>query len=159
MAYFKAQKKAINEKWYPKAITVGKPVTMDQVADKLSELSTVTRGDAYAVTKNLGIVLATYMANGRSVKIDGVGTFLYSATAKGNGVDTAEEVNAKQIVATRIRFIPETTRTTNGTVVTRSLISDELFWEKLDVSDNEKDTDTDTDNGSDTGDEEVNPLG
>lgn len=161
MAYFIPKYQKINQKWYPRSITVGKPVTTDMVADKLAEESTLTRGDIYAVLKNLGKVIATYMADGRSVKLSGVGTFYYTSLARGNGVDTAEEVNAKQIVGTRVRFIPETTRTESGTVSTRSLITSENFWRALTTSDSDgtgTDTDSDSDNetsggtsGSDSG--------
>ena len=71
MAFFKRVQKKVNDLWYPQSVTVGKPVTTDQVADQLAILSTVTRGDTYAVMKNLGAVLGNYMAQGRTVKIDG----------------------------------------------------------------------------------------
>ena len=69
MAFYVKQKAKVNNKWYPRSITVGKPVSTDNVADKLAELSTVTRGDAYAIMKNLGSVMASYMAAGRTVKL------------------------------------------------------------------------------------------
>lgn len=67
--------------WYPQSVTVLKPVTTREVADELSVLSTTTRGDTYAVMENLGRVLSNYMGNGRTVKIDGIGTFYYTATS------------------------------------------------------------------------------
>lgn len=159
MAYFKKMQLKKNQLWYPRSVIVGKPVDTDQVADKLAELSTVTRGDTYAVLKNLGKVLATYMTNGRSVKLEGIGTFYYSAISRGNGVETPEEVTAKQITATRVRFIPETTRTTSGSVSTRSLITDELFWQEWGGTTTTASTDdTTTDSGS-SDEEEVNPFG
>ena len=45
MAFFKRTQQKVNDLWYPKAITVGKPVTTDEIADELSIRSTVTRGD------------------------------------------------------------------------------------------------------------------
>ena len=64
MAFYKKFQSKLNDLWYPKAITTGVPITTDKVADKLSVLSTVTRGDMYAVLKNLGGVMADYMAMG-----------------------------------------------------------------------------------------------
>lgn len=52
--------------------------------------STVSRSDVYAVLMDLAGVLADYMAQGRSVKIDGLGTFYYTITAGGNGVDSPD---------------------------------------------------------------------
>ena len=85
MAFFKRTKKPINNLWYPQSITWGKPVTTREVADELSAISTVTRGDTYAVIENLGRVLSNYMGQGRTVKIDGVGTFYYTAVSATKG--------------------------------------------------------------------------
>lgn len=130
MAFFKKIKQKINGLWYPKSITVGKPVSTDQVADRLAQISTVSRADTFAVLKDLGGVLGDYMAQGRTVKLDGVGTFYYTAIATHQGVDSADKVKATSITGVRVRFIPETTRTTSGKVATRSLVSNEIFWEE-----------------------------
>lgn len=130
MAFFKKVKQKINGLWYPKSVTVGKPVNTDQVADRLAKISTVSRADTYAVLKELGGVLAEFMAEGRTVKLDGVGTFYYTAAANGQGVDSAEKVKATSITGVRVRFIPETTRTASNKVATRSLVSNDIFWEE-----------------------------
>ena len=167
MAFYIKQKAKVNNKWYPRSITVGKPVSTDNVADKLAELSTVTRGDAYAIMKNLGSVMASYMAAGRTVKLEGVGTFYYTAKANKQGVDTADEVSADQITAVRVRFIPEVNRTSNRQVSTRSLINNELFWmewakpsKKTGNKEDEGEVDNGgNENGNDGGDDELDPLG
>ena len=78
MGFFKKVKQKINGMWYPQSITVGKPVTTDEVAKRLAIESTVSPADTFAVLKSLGSVLGSYMADGRTVKLDGVGTFYYS---------------------------------------------------------------------------------
>lgn len=86
----------------------GKAVTTREVADELSFISTVTRGDTYAVMENLGRVLSNFMGQGRTLmKIDGIGTFYYTATSTKRGVPTAEEVSASLINGVRVRFLPE----------------------------------------------------
>ena len=129
MAFFKKVKKKLTGLWYPEAITVGKPVTTDQVADQLALISTVSRGDTYAVLKDLGEVMASFMAEGRTVKLEGVGTFYYTINAD-KGIAKSEEVTVKQIKNVRVRFIPETSRTQNNKVATRSLVSDSIHWEE-----------------------------
>lgn len=131
MAFFKKFLKKLNNKWYPQAVTVGKPVTTKEVADRLAQISTVSRSDVYAVLMDLAGVLADYMAQGRSVKIDGLGTFYYTITAGGNGVESADKVNASQITGVRVRFIPEATRKSGAKSMNRSLISDNIFWMEL----------------------------
>ena len=129
MAFFKKVKKKLTGLWYPEAITVGKPVTTEQVADRLALISTVSRGDTYAVLKDLGGVMASFMAEGRTVKLEGVGTFYYTINAD-KGIAKPEEVTAKQIKNVRVRFIPETSRTQSNKVATRSLVSDNIYWEE-----------------------------
>ena len=116
------------------AVTVGKPVTTKEVADRLAQISTVSRADVYAVLMDLAGVLADYMAQGRSVKIDSLGTFYYTITASGNGVDSADKVNASQITGVRVRFIPEATKNSGSKTMNRSLISDNIFWMELNAA-------------------------
>ncbi len=126
MAFFKKIQQKINGKWYPKSVTVGKPVTTKEVSDRLAQISTVSRADTYAVLMELAGVLADYMSQGRTVKLDGLGTFYYTCVSNGKGVDSAEKVNANQISGTRVRFIPESRR--QGSAVTRALIGENVTW-------------------------------
>ena len=71
MAFFKRIQKK-NNLWYPQSVTWGKAVSTREVADELAVISTVTRGDTYAVMENLGRVLSNFMGQGRTVKINGV---------------------------------------------------------------------------------------
>jgi len=132
MAFYKKIQRKVDGKWYASAVTVGKPVTTDEVADRLAQISTVSRADTYAVLKDLAGVLADYMANGRTVKMDGLGTFYYTANTQGMGAATADKVTAAQIKGVRVRFIPETRLSgqVSGRKATRSLVSDNIFWEE-----------------------------
>lgn len=156
MAFFKKQQQKINNLWYPQSVTVGKPVTTDQLAAKLAFVSTVTPGDAYAIMKNQGSVLGEYMAAGRTVKMDGVGTFYYTAATNKNGVASAGEVNAKQIKGVRVRFIPEVHRDVNSQVTTRSMVDSNIFWEEWGGTSKSQGG---SGNGGNNDGEEENPLG
>lgn len=131
MAFYKKVKKQVNGLWYPQSVTVGKPVTTDEIADRLAKISTVSRADTYAVLKELGGVMADYMAQGRTVKLEGLGTYYYTANAAKNGVDDPKKVDATLITDVRVRFLPEVTRTSSGRVATRSLVNDNIFWMEL----------------------------
>lgn len=132
MAFYKKVYREISKQWYASAVTVGKPVTTDEVAEKLAAISTVSKSDTYAVLKDLAGVMADFMANGRTVKLDGLGTFYYTCDTKGQGKDTADEVTANQITGVHVRFIPETKlpSQTSGRHATRSLVSTNIFWEE-----------------------------
>lgn len=136
MAFFKKVLKKMGGKWHPQAVTVGKPVTTKEVADRLAQISTVSRADVYAVLMDLAGVLADYMSQGRSIKIDGLGTFYYTCTSNGNGVDSADKVNASQITGVRVRFIPEATKKSGSRSMNRTLVSDNIFWMELVIQPN-----------------------
>ncbi len=63
---------------YLRSFTAGTYDTKD-VAERLSEMSTVSKGDTYAVLIGLGEVLGSMMELGYSVKQDGLGTFYWWA--------------------------------------------------------------------------------
>ena len=150
------------EKPYPQSVTWGKAVTTREVADELSVLSTVTRGDTYAVMENLGRVLSNFMGQGRTVKIDGIGTFYYTATSAKRGVPTAEEVSASLINGVRVRFLPEVERNSGRQVTTRSMVNTKIVWEewgKLSVSSGDSSTGGNPGEGGSDEDQNENPLG
>ena len=154
MAYFKRTQKKVNGKWYPQVVIIGKPVQTKEVATRLADLSALSPGDCYSMLGNLGKVLGEFMNSGRTVKLDGVGTFYYTPDTSGQGVDTEEEVSAKQIKGTRVRFIPETTRGSSNQVTTRSLVSENTFWEELKLDSSASSSGGDDDEGV-----TENPLG
>ena len=177
MAFFKRVQKKVNDLWYPQSVTWGKAVTTREVADELSVLSTVTRGDTYAVMENLGRVLSNFMGQGRTVKIDGVGTFYYTATSTKRGVSTAAEVSASLINGVRVRFLPEVERNSlvgsemcirdrrnsGRQVTTRSMVNTKIVWEewgKASTSTGGNIGGDDSGNpGGNDGDQGENPLG
>ena len=96
------------------------------------------------------------MGQGRTVKIDGVGTFYYTASSTKKGVQTAEEVSASLINGVRVRFLPEVERNSGSQVITRSMVNTKVVWKewgKTSASGNGGNGD-----GAGGGEEE-NPLG
>ena len=132
MAFYKKTKMKVNGKWYPKSVLVGSAITTDQVAKRLAAESTVSPADVRAVLTALGGVMGDYMAQGRSVKLDGIGSFYFTASTNKNGVATEKEVTAKLINGVRVRFIPETRfrGSGKGRVSMRSLSDVDIEWEE-----------------------------
>lgn len=110
MPFFKKEQKAINGLWYPRTATVGHPVEMDEVCKRIAEMSTASVADSKAVLTALVAVLGSLMNTGRTVHIEGLGTFYYGCVAEGTGKETADEVTAECITATRVRFLPDRVR-------------------------------------------------
>ena len=132
MAFYKKTKMKVNGKWYPKSVLVGSAITTEQVAKRLAAESTVSPADVRAVLTALGGVMGDYMAQGRSVKLDGIGSFYFTASTNKNGVATEKEVTAKLIHGVRVRFIPETRfrGSGKGRVSMRSLSDVDIDWEE-----------------------------
>lgn len=126
--FYKKQK--IGGKWYPRSFTMGTYDT-EEVAARLSDISTVSKGDTYAVLLGLGQVLGDMMATGNSVKLEGLGTFYLVGNANGQGVDTPEEVSPKQFRKLRVAFIPEYRREQNRRVSKRTLVPQRISWTEV----------------------------
>lgn len=132
MAFYKKMKMKVNGKWYPKSVLVGSAISTEQVAKRVAAESTVSPADVRAVLTALGGVMGDYMAQGRSVKLDGVGSFYFTAATNKNGVATEKEVTANLINGVRVRFIPETRfrGSGKGRVSMRSLSDVDIDWEE-----------------------------
>lgn len=126
MAYYKKIK--LNGKWYPRSVTVGKPVTITEVAERISAGCTVNPADISAVLLALGGVLGDFMTEGRTVKLEGMGTLYYTSNAEGNGVSSPEEVSAKQIKGVRVRFVPQARLSSSRKVLARALVRKNINW-------------------------------
>ena len=132
MAFWKRIQMKINKKWYPKSVLVGSPVSTEQLCKRIGAESTVSPADVRAVLTALAPIMADYMSQGRSVKLDGIGSFYFTAVSAKGGVDAAEKVSANQIVGVRVRFNPETHYERGGgsRVATRALTDTPIEWEE-----------------------------
>ena len=115
MFYKKSRAKIAGKfKWFPRACVLKHPVDTQELAEAISRRCTVTPADVHAVIRSLPEVMAFYMESGRSVHMDGLGSFFYKLSCAGQGVDTPEEVSAEQVQAVRVQFIPERSRQPDG---------------------------------------------
>ena len=155
MAFYKEQ---YNEKfgvYYPQAVVVGKPVDTKTIADRLAKISTVSRADVAAVLAELPGVMADYLAQGKSVRLDGLGTFRY--TLDTDGVENREDFDfQKQVKAVRVQFTPtKEGAATKGGTQTRALVPGGIEWLKYDGQAAAEDDGTDDVGGTDSGEEDI----
>lgn len=111
--FFKKSKLKVNGKikWFPRAVIVSKrPADSDELARRIAQMSTASTGDVHLVLRSLPSVMAQIMNEGRTVHIDGLGSFFFKLSCAGRGVDTPEEVSRKQIKDIRVQFLPERQR-------------------------------------------------
>ena len=163
MAFYKKQYNKKFSVYYPTAIVVGQPVTTKAVAKRLSQMCTVTYADVMAVLGELAGVMADLMAQGKSVRLDGLGTFRY--TLKTKGVETEEDFDfQKQVEAVRVQFVPQREGAqTKGSTATRGLVPSGIEWMAYDAALQKPGTGgdsggSDSGGGSDVDDETDDPL-
>ena len=156
MIFWKRVQQAINDLWYPRSVTVGKPVETQELANRIARESTVSSADTHAVLRALPNIMADFMKESRAIHIEDLGWFRYTTVSAGKGVTTREEVSSDQITGLRVQFTPDRTRNMSGGY-TRALIADEgiTFMEWLGKeSDETKVPEEDDDEG-----QTENPLG
>lgn len=156
MAFYKARLQKRSGLYYPQAVVVGKKVTTKQLGKALSDRSTVTLADTLAVLSELGTVMSTFMAQGRSVALEGLGSFRYTINSQKLGVATENEVSANQIRSVRVRFVPEVTRNVDRTVAARSMQPTAVDWmlwgsQTADAEGADEGADSGADDGSTSG--------
>lgn len=129
MLFWKKSKNKVSGsvKWYPRLVTIGKPVTTQELAERIARESTVSPADVYAVCHALPVVMGEFMAESRSVHLEGIGYFRYSCQATGNGVDAPEDVTSDLIKGVRVQFQPD--RQKRGTTYERAMIGKVSFSE------------------------------
>lgn len=154
MIFWKRVRQAVNNLWYPRCVTVGKPVETQELANRIARESTVSPADTHAVLRALPHVMADFMKESRAIHFEGLGWFRYTINAMGKGVDASEKVSESQIKGLRVQFTPDRTRNVaGGGAYTRALIADEgvAFMEWLGrASDETKVPDAD-EGGEETG--------
>ncbi|MBQ8501345.1 MAG: HU family DNA-binding protein [Bacteroides sp.] len=155
---YKARQASIANKegkklFHPQVVTTG-TVTLDQLAKEVAELSSLSTGDVKNSIDNLIVVMTRHLHSSESVLLDGLGSFALSLRSTGKGVETADEVTA-QNSRVKTTFRPTSTRNSDRTVATRSLITGASFV-KLDAGTTTSSStdDSTTDDGSTEEDDE-----
>ncbi len=81
-----------------------KPVTQDTIAKSISDRSSLSIGDVYSVFQGLKEEIAKYLSEGKTIKIEFLGTFYPSIKAIAK--ESIEEVKSTTIETVNIRFLP-----------------------------------------------------
>lgn len=156
MPFYKRTKKKSNNKelWFPQLVLVDKAVDTQEIAQRIARESTASPADVHAVIRALPDVMAEYMASGRAVHLDGLGSFYLTCQSSGNGVATKKEVSPNQIKSVRVQFLPARER--EGKQYTRALVGKMSFIEWFGK---EQTPGGEEGGGTTGGDEDDHPLG
>ena len=158
MAFYKKQYSEKFGVYFPQAVTVGKPIDTKEVAKRLAKISTVSLADVLAVLAEMPGVLSDFMAQGKSVRLDGLGTFRYTLSSE--GVEQEADFDfQKQVKAVRVSFIPtKEGAVTKGGTATRALVPTGIEWLNYDGSTEEAEA-VDSDEGGEPGSGDEDSFG
>ena len=153
--------------YHPQVVIIGN-TDLNDLSKEVAELSSLSTGDVKNTIDNLITVMTRHLQSSESVSLDGLGNFSLSMRSTGKGAETAEEVNA-QNCRVKTNFRPSSTRNTDRTVATRSLITgasfvklDDVFAPTSSTGGGSSSDGGNTDNGgggAGSGDDELDPLG
>ena len=164
MANYRKRFSKMTGKWTPVAATT-KTLSTRKIAERIEKESTVSIADIMAVLYSLPHVLRDEMANGYSVKLDGVGSFALTVQCHKTGVERAEDVDPyTQITNVKVQFRPEKSEVQVAGMkkMTTSLVANDITWTELQEKKGTKNADgttTPTGSGSGNGGTTPTPTG
>ncbi len=100
--------------WFSKSVSHSKAVTTEELCEDIAAASTMSPADVTGVVRALSDAMVKYLADGRPVKLDRIGTFRLTASASGNGVEREEDCSAAQFNSVTVRFLPDKRRRPGG---------------------------------------------
>ena len=153
MAFFTKQFVKLTGKWIPRPKTVS-CYDAKRLAKDIEKESTVSETDVIAVLNAIPKVMTRYLAEGHSVKLDGIGSFYLNFECKKTGVDTPEKVSMDQVTNIKVQFRPAMKGGSMKGKFNNTLIADDIEWtylpsSKADTADDEA-ADDNVDNGGNT---------
>ena len=151
MAFYSKKFVKLTEKWIPVSKTVS-CYDAKRLAKDIEKESTVSQTDVMAVLNAIPNVMTRYLAEGHSVKMDGIGSFFLTFECKKTGVDTAEEVSMDQVTNIKVQFRPAMKSGSMKGKFNNSLIADDIEWTYLpNTKADETDEDVPENEGGNTG--------
>ncbi|MBO7201046.1 MAG: HU family DNA-binding protein [Bacteroidales bacterium] len=132
MAFFGKKFIKVTEKWVPVVKSVSN-YDAKRLAKDIEKESTVSQTDVMAVLNAIPNVMTRYLAEGHSVKLDGIGSFHLTFECKKTGVDTPEEVSIDQVTNIKVQFRPTMKAGVGSQKGKRinTLIADDIEWTYL----------------------------
>ena len=132
MAFFGKKFIKVTEKWVPVVKSVSN-YDAKRLAKDIEKESTVSQTDVMAVLNAIPNVMSRYLAEGHSVKLDGIGSFHLTFECKKTGVDTPEEVSIDQVTNIKVQFRPTMKAGVGSQKGKRinTLVADDIEWTYL----------------------------
>ena len=132
MAFFREKFSKLTGKWTVSSVSVSQ-YNSKRLAKDIEKESTVSYTDIMAVLTSLPTVMQRYLAEGHTVKLEGIGTFYLTVQCSKTGVERKEDCSAEQITNVKVQFRPEMESPATDRKGKRknTLLSDDLQWTYL----------------------------
>ena len=130
MAFFSKKFVKVTSKWVPITKTVS-CYDAQRLAKDIEKECTVSYTDVISVLTAIPGVMRRYLAEGHSVKLDGIGSFFLTFECKKKGVDRAEEVSMDQVTNIKVQFRPAMRGSGVKGKFANTLIADDIEWTYL----------------------------
>lgn len=130
MAFFRERFAKLTNLWTVSSVSVSQYGTK-RLAKDIEKECTVSHADIIAVLTALPSVMRRYMAEGHSVKLEGIGSFYLVVQCTKTGVADKKDVSAKQITNVKIKFRPEMEAPGRRGKRRNVLVADDLEWVRL----------------------------
>ena len=159
MAFFSKKFIKLTGKWSPVCKTVS-CYDAQRLAKDIEKECTVSYTDVISVLTAIPGVMRRYLAEGHSVKLDGIGSFYLNFECKKTGVDTPEKVSMDQVTNIKVQFRPAMKSGSMKGKFNNTLIADDIEWTYLpNTKADETDEDVPENEGGNTGGDTGNDDG
>lgn len=146
MAFFREKFSKLTGLWTVSSVSVSQ-YNSKRLAKDIEKESTVSYTDIMAVLTSLPSVMQRYLAEGHTVKLEGIGTFYLTVQCTKTGVEKKEDCSQEQITNVKVQFRPEMEGTGRKGQRRNALVADDLTWTYLPATEKKPTTE---EGGSDT---------
>lgn len=130
MAFFREKFSRLTNLWTVVSASISQYGTK-RLAKDIEKESTVSHADVTAVLTALPTVMRRYLAEGHTVKLDGIGTFFLTVQCTKTGVADVKKISANQITNVKVQFRPEMESTGRKGKRRNVLVAEDLEWTYL----------------------------
>ena len=132
MAFFREKFSKLTGLWTVSSVSVSQ-YNSKRLAKDIEKESTVSYTDIMAVLTSLPSVMQRYLAEGHTVKLDGIGTFFLAVQCTKTGVANKEDISAEQITNVKVQFRPEkaSVQVAGMKKMQTSLVANDITWVEL----------------------------
>ena len=130
MAFFRERFSKLTQKWTVSSVSISQ-YNSKRLAKDIEKEGPVSYTDIMAVLTALPTVMRRYLAEGHTVKLDGIGTFFLAVQCTKTGVANKEDISAEKITNVKVQFRPEVEASGRKGKRHNTLVEDPMEWHYL----------------------------